>query len=108
MPPLAVVVGADVVVGALGRRRLGAVSVAVADRRGDLPESSRVVPGDDDQPTTNPITSATGCRMIQRVRVVTARRLYVSDPAEDPERLVDLGLADHQRRQQAQRSSPTG
>ena len=45
--------------------------------------------------------------MIQRVRVSSAARL-VQGPADDLERLVDLGLADHQRRQQRRVSAPIG
>jgi hypothetical protein len=48
-------------------------------------------------PTTSPITTATRMLIVHLARVFTGAMLD-EDPAEDPERLVDLGLADHQWR----------
>jgi hypothetical protein len=49
------------------------------------------------RPTTSPITTATRMLIVHLARVFMGAMLD-EDPAEDPERLVDLGLADHQRR----------
>ena len=49
------------------------------------------------RPTTSPITTATRIPIIHLARVFTGAMLD-EDPGENPERLVDLGLADHQRR----------
>ena len=53
------------------------------------------------RPTTSPITRARRMPMVQRARVFTVAML-TEGAAENLERLVDLGLTDHQRRQEAQ------
>jgi hypothetical protein len=52
-------------------------------------------------PTPSPTTKASRMPMIQRVRLSTGAML-VEDPAEDLESLVNLGLADHEWRQEPQ------
>jgi hypothetical protein len=106
VPPFGVVVVDDVVVGPLVV--VGSVSVAVLGLLvvPVFPESLESSAATMIKATPSPITRATRMPTIQRVRVSTSATVVgvsegsgsVQRAAEDFERLVDLGLADHEGR----------
>src|SRR3954452_9400783 len=53
------------------------------------------------RPTASPITSATRIPIVQRARLFTAA-ILAEGPAENPQRLIDLGFADHEWGQKPQ------